>query len=310
MSALSRQEQKSARITDYQSQALFNNQVQQAIKDGNIIDVSYFSSTNTTPLISSMPKIMGDKFGPVSSNALTIAYDIDPLPLVSDNLQGYETAINLLNLSNSENYIRAWKDLWISKNVDKLSNTYKNYVSNLNREIDLVNLYTKSLGLLPKQRHELEELKNARLLFPIDDTIFTQSSIQQPVDEEAKRKHAQRQYRLVSIARKKLLNGELLTNEERQALDESDRKKAQQFQQPASVALAPLTNQLLIQQPIDEEAERKYKQRQYRLVSIARKKFRDGTPLNDQEQQALAEADRKLAQKAGLAPSVALAPNY
>jgi hypothetical protein len=147
--------------------------INKAKAEGKVLDVTYLTTAGEGAKSITPPEYQINKFGTFRTEALSIAYNIEPLPLISANLEGYENALNLLNLENSESYIRAWEDQWIVKNIDLLDQRYHNYVDDLKREFELVDkYYTANQNLSTQEFDELQRLKNSRLLFLVDDDLF------------------------------------------------------------------------------------------------------------------------------------------
>lgn len=211
--------------------------LERATQNGKVIDVS----SNPAKSVSA-PQFMNVRFGLIYPNTLTTIYNLEPLPLISNNLESYRNAINSLGLKNGKDYIRAWEDMFLIKNYDTLDSENKAYVDNLNRQIELVDKYSKGEELSTNEFDELQRLKNSRLIHTTDYT-FPIQELKTPVQEvkiseEAQRnKEMRRIYASASRARSKLAKGEQPTEEQIIALNIVENRKRER----AGGAMSPAT---------------------------------------------------------------------
>ncbi len=294
------------------------NRVERAKQDGKLLDVTNLASTGVGGKSIATPRTMKSRFGITFPNALSLAYNIEPLPIVSANFEGYENVINLLNLENSQDYIRAWEDMWILQHDTELGPKYQNYANNLRREFELVDKYINGQELTNDEFDELQRLKNARLLFSVDSNLFNVQQIPREItleekriisDEELRKKETIRKFRLASNARRKINKDEIPTAEEMNALQESERLKAKREQATQSPRNLSPSRTIIQEEKVIDEEERKVVMRKYRLTSSARRKLSNGEVPTAEELNALQESQIKQRERIGGAMMPAITSN-
>jgi hypothetical protein len=117
---------------------------------GKIVDVSagYHKTMN-------FPTVMRKKFGVISSDLGKI-FGLQPIPIVSNNLEMYQKALLEYDVTNVQAYLNAWNDLATEGNI-RLNQVN----ANTGRELQLAQTST-SRPLSPRESKELETLRTAR----------------------------------------------------------------------------------------------------------------------------------------------------